>query len=70
MRILLDVFITADKNIEFQQNLKTLPLAIMVLQVFNNRIETVGPLVPNILAALNQFVPKSFIKIGLNKSEL
>jgi predicted nuclease of predicted toxin-antitoxin system len=64
-----DVFITADKNIEFQQNLKTLPVAIMVLQVFNNRIEAVGSLVPNILAALNQFEPKSFSKIALNKSE-
>ena len=31
---------------------------IMVLQVFNNRIKAVGPLVTNILTALKQFEPK------------
>ena len=34
-----DVFLTADRNIEFQQNLKALPVAIVVLRARNNRIQ-------------------------------
>lgn len=44
-----DVLITADRNIEHQQNLATLPLAVMVLVVRSNRMEVVAPLVPDIL---------------------
>ncbi|MBI2751866.1 MAG: DUF5615 family PIN-like protein [Burkholderiales bacterium] len=36
-----DVFLTADQNLEFQQNLSTLPIAVLVLVVGNNRIESI-----------------------------
>lgn len=42
-----DVFLTADQNLEFQQNLSALPLAILVLVARSNRIESLDPLVPN-----------------------
>jgi len=48
-----DVFPTADRNIEFQQNLNTLPIAIVVLRARNNRIQALGPLLPELLQLLN-----------------
>ncbi len=35
-----DVLLTADQNIEFQQNLTTLPIAIVVLVAESNRLES------------------------------
>ncbi|MGE0863871.1 MAG: DUF5615 family PIN-like protein [Vicinamibacterales bacterium] len=40
-----DVLLTADQNIEFQHNLATLPLAIVVLIAESNRLESLEPLV-------------------------
>ena len=48
-----DVFLTMDQNIEFQQNLTTLPIAILVVEALNNRMEHLQPLVPEILTALH-----------------
>jgi predicted nuclease of predicted toxin-antitoxin system len=44
-----DVFPTADRNIEFQQNLNALPVAIVVLRARNNRIQALQPLLPELL---------------------
>jgi hypothetical protein len=35
-----EVFITVDKNIEYQQNTATLPLAIVILSAASNRLES------------------------------
>ncbi len=59
-----DVFLTADRNIEFQQNLSTLPVSIMVMVLMNNRIETIVKLLPEVLAALEHIEPRTFTKIG------
>ena len=44
---------TVDRNIEHQQNLQSLPLAIVVLVARSNNPADLVPLVPNLLAALN-----------------
>src|SRR5438093_8655384 len=44
-----DALLTADQNIEFQQNLKTLPMAVVVLVANSNRLESLEPLVPDVL---------------------
>jgi len=49
-----EVFLTADRNMPFQQNVPALGLALVVLAVPNSRIETIRPVVPEILAALNR----------------
>jgi hypothetical protein len=59
-----DVFLTADQNIEFQQNLAKLPVSILVMVLVNNRIETIAQLLPEVLVALDQLQPKTFIKVG------
>jgi hypothetical protein len=47
-----EVFITADQNIEFQQNLARSGLFVLVLVAPSNALEDLVPLVPDILAQL------------------
>ena len=59
-----DVLITADQNLEFQQNLDTLPVAVLVIVADSNRLESLEPLVPKVLAALDSLEPKKLIRVG------
>jgi hypothetical protein len=59
-----DVIVTADQNLEFQQNLNTLPIAIVVMMADSNRLESLEPLVPDVLEALKTLKPKTLVRIG------
>ena len=59
-----DVLVTADQNIEFQQNLATLPLAVVVLVAESNRLESLEPLVPALLQTLAAISPKTLVRVG------
>lgn len=59
-----DVLLTADQNIEFQQNLSTLPLAIVVLVAESNRLESFEPLVFDLLDALSAIKPQTLVRVG------
>lgn len=59
-----DAFVTTDQNIEFQQKLSALPIAVLVVVAKSNRLKDIGPLVPEILKALNHLQPKSLGKVG------
>lgn len=48
-----DVLVTADRNLEFEQNLAAAKIGIVVLLVGNTRIQTIRPMVPAILAAVD-----------------
>ena len=58
-----DVFITMDKNLEFQQNMATLPVAVLVLEAVSNRIEHLAPLVPSVLKELNHLPPRTLRRV-------
>jgi len=47
-----DVFITVDRNIQFQQNLDLAGIPVIVLQARTNRLADLQPLAGAILAAL------------------
>ena len=47
-----DVFVTADRNLSFQQNLAQRRIAILVLHAKSNRFQDLLPLAPRILTAL------------------
>ena len=47
-----EVFITVDKGLRYQQNLRSTMLGFVVLRARSNRLEHLLPLVPDILAAL------------------
>ena len=60
----LDLFLTADQNIEYQQNLRDLPMAVVVLVAANNRLDTLRPLVPELLNRLDRLEPRTLVKVG------
>ena len=47
-----EVFLTADQNLEFQQNLLRSPLRVIVLEAPSNALEDLLPLVPGILRSI------------------
>ena len=59
-----DVLLTADQNIEFQQNLDTLPIAVLVLVAESNRLESLEPLVPAVLLTLQVLLPRTLGRVG------
>ena len=59
-----DVFLTADQNIEFQQNLAALPISVVVLVVRRTRIQAIEPLVPELLSLLVQIPERVLRKVG------
>lgn len=58
-----EVFITADRNLEFQQNLAKLPIAVVVLVARKNRIQDIQPLLPSLARALNHIAPRTLTKV-------
>lgn len=52
-----DVFVTVDRNLSFQQNLVSFPIAVIVLQAKANRLADLKPLVPSLLAAIETARP-------------
>lgn len=58
------VFLTADQNIEFQQNVRTLPLSVIVLIARNDTFETLRRLMPEVLNHLERLEPRSLVKVG------
>jgi hypothetical protein len=59
-----DVFITVDRNLSFQQNLDTLPVAVVVLAAQTNRLADLIPLIPQLLASPDSVRAKSFNVVG------
>jgi predicted nuclease of predicted toxin-antitoxin system len=59
-----DMFLTADQNIEHQQNLLRLPLPVVVLVAVSNRIESLEPLMPKLQELLTAIKPKTLYRVG------
>lgn len=59
-----DVLLTGDKNIQYQQNLATLPIPIVVLVAVSNRIEALRPLIPQVKALLATVQPGQVVRVG------
>jgi hypothetical protein len=53
VNILIEVFITMDRNLPFEQNLAVLDLAVLVLQALSNRLADIQELIPKILAIVD-----------------
>jgi predicted nuclease of predicted toxin-antitoxin system len=59
-----DVFLTMDRNIAFQQNSATLPIAVLIVEAVSNRMEDLVAIVPGILNEINRIPPKSLRRVG------
>ena len=47
-----DCFLTVDRNLQFQQRVDALPLAVLVIHARDNRVETLRALMPTVREAL------------------
>ena len=63
------VSLTADQNLQFQQNLATLPIAVIVLVSSNSTLESIRSLIPEILATLVRIQPRSLAQVSEQRSE-
>ena len=59
-----DVFITVDQNLAYQQNMRNLSFAVVVLHVPSNKIEDIRPLLPQIRAALKSSSAGQLVQIS------
>ena len=58
-----DAFLTVDKSLPYQQNLATLPIALIVLEANSNELVALLPLVPRLEQALGSLKPCTFVRI-------
>ena len=58
-----DVFMTADQNLQYQQNLDSTRLSIIVLATRSNRFEDLVQLIPKALEALNIIQPGNVVRV-------
>jgi predicted nuclease of predicted toxin-antitoxin system len=58
-----DVLLTADQNLEYQQNLNTLPVAVVVLIAQSNRIEQLRLLLPRLFQVLSSLQPRTLLRV-------
>lgn len=59
-----DVFLTADQNLKYQQNLTAFRIAVILMAARNNRLQTLLPLMPEVREALEKIGVGDFIRIG------
>src|SRR6266487_4133117 len=59
----VDVFLTSDQNLRYQQNLVTIGFSIIVLVVPDNRLPTLQPLMPQVQSLLDTIRPGSVVEV-------
>ena len=59
-----EVFVTADQNLEFQQNLAGARLGVVLLVARSLALEELRPLVPAALAAITRVRPGEVIRVA------
>ena len=60
-----DAFLTADQNLQYQQNLVGFEIAVFVLAARTTRLQDLAPLVPRLLAELRGTIAGQVIIIAL-----
>jgi hypothetical protein len=58
-----DAVLTADRSLEHQQNLDALPVAVVVLVAPRNRMESLRPLIPDLLVTLQRLAPRQLVHV-------
>ncbi|MEO6169221.1 MAG: DUF5615 family PIN-like protein [Chitinophagales bacterium] len=52
LRDKFEIFITADQNLEYQQNLHSIPIAIIVLIIPSLRFDDIEPMLPKLISLI------------------
>jgi predicted nuclease of predicted toxin-antitoxin system len=58
-----EVLVTVDQNLTYQQNLRGLPLAILILVARRNTYSMLHPLMPQVLQVLERIRPGEVVRI-------
>ena len=58
------VFVTIDRGIEYQQNLQSRSIAVILIRIKSNRLADLLALVPRILEVLKTIQPGQLAKVG------
>ena len=58
-----DAFITVDRNLQHQQNLADLPIAVVILHAQSNELQVLLPLVPKLEEVLVSLMPRSLVHV-------
>ena len=58
-----DALVTVDKNLEYQQNLKALPIAVVVLYARSNELPYLLPLIPKLEEVLANLPLRTLVRI-------
>ena len=59
-----DAFVTVDKNLPYQQNLATLPVAVVVPDAISIELAALLPLMPAFERQLSSLKPKAYVRIA------
>ena len=59
-----DAFITADRSLPHQQDVRGLNLGVVTLVAHNNKIESLRPLIPRLRQALRKVKPGQVIRVS------
>lgn len=62
-----DAFITADQNLQYQQNLSALPLTVFVLAARSTAFADLAPLIPELLRLLPDHRARTLIRIDVSR---
>jgi hypothetical protein len=61
----LEILLTSDQNLEFQQLLRASHLFVVVLVAISNKLEDLLPIVPAALAAMADHKPGQIFRVGV-----
>jgi predicted nuclease of predicted toxin-antitoxin system len=59
-----DILVTVDQNLEYQQSLKTLTVAVIVLKARRSTYPILKPLMPQVLITLEKIKPGEIIVVS------
>jgi len=59
-----DAFITVDQNLPYQQNIDTLPIAVVVLIAHSNELPVLLRLLPRLEEALESLPPRTLVHVS------
>lgn len=64
-----DVLLTADQNLEHQQNLANFEIGIVVLVARSNRVADLLPIVPKVLEAISEVRPGVLVRVAASQGD-
>ena len=61
---MFDVLLTLDKNLAYQQDLKTVRIAVLIPRARSNRMQDLVAIIPECLATLERIQPRQVVRVG------